>query len=104
MAFTLDLGETAPDFSLPGTDGKNYSLANFADQAVLVMVFSCNHCPFVTGSEERMIAFSAGYAAKGRGVRLDQLERNRRPPDRFDGAHAAPRGGFELPIPVPARR
>ncbi|GBG09894.1 thioredoxin family protein [Paenibacillus sp. MY03] len=52
MAFTLQLGEQAPDFKLPATDGKTYSLKDFADAKVLVVFFTCNHCPFVVGSEE----------------------------------------------------
>ena len=54
MAFTLQLGETAPDFDLPGVDGRNYSLADFAEAKLLVVFFTCNHCPYVTGSEERI--------------------------------------------------
>src|SRR5438552_1125823 len=65
MAFTLQIGQAAPDFNLPGADGKNYSLGNFADAKVLVVVFSCNHCPFVIGSEDRMNKFLADYAPKG---------------------------------------
>ena len=52
MSFTLPLGQTAPDFSLPATDGKIYRLADFADARALVIFFTCNHCPFVTGSDE----------------------------------------------------
>ncbi|MFA5238432.1 MAG: thioredoxin family protein [Phycisphaerae bacterium] len=52
MAFTLSLGSNAPDFSLKATDGKTYSLKDFADTKVLVVFFTCNHCPFVTGSDE----------------------------------------------------
>lgn len=52
MAFTLDLGEQAPDFSLPATDGKTYSLSDFAGADALVVFFTCNHCPCVTGSDE----------------------------------------------------
>lgn len=52
MAFTLELGEQAPDFSLPATDGKSYSLQHFSNAKVLVIHFTCNHCPFVLGSEE----------------------------------------------------
>ncbi len=65
MAFTLQIGQSAPDFKLPGVDGKNYSLANFADAKVLVVVFSCNHCPYVVGSEDRMNRFYADYAPRG---------------------------------------
>jgi peroxiredoxin len=52
MAFTLQIGDKAPDFKLPATDGKTYRLADFDDAKVLVIFFSCNHCPYVTGSDE----------------------------------------------------
>ena len=52
MAFTLQIGDKAPDFKLPATDGKTYRLADFNDAKTLVIVFSCNHCPYVTGSDE----------------------------------------------------
>ena len=52
MAFTLQLGSPAPDFSLPATDGKTYSLADFAEAKALVVFFTCNHCPYVIGSDE----------------------------------------------------
>jgi peroxiredoxin len=65
MAFTLELGQSAPDFNLPGVDGKDYSVASFKTAKLLVIVFSCNHCPFVIGSEDRMIKFNSDYAPKG---------------------------------------
>lgn len=52
MAFTLQLGEKAPDFELPATDGKTYRLSDFDDSPVLVIFFTCNHCPYVKGSDE----------------------------------------------------
>ncbi len=52
MAFTLSLGSEAPDFSLRATDGNTYSLKDFADVKVLVIFFTCNHCPYVIGSDE----------------------------------------------------
>jgi peroxiredoxin len=52
MAFTLRIGATAPDFALPATDGKTYSLNDFSDAYVLVIFFTCNHCPYVIGSDE----------------------------------------------------
>jgi peroxiredoxin len=52
MAFTLSLGSKAPDFSLRATDGNTYSLSDFADAKVLVIFFTCNHCPYVIGSDE----------------------------------------------------
>ncbi len=52
MAFTLQIGEKAPDFNLLGTDGNSYQLSDFDDARVLVVFFTCNHCPYVTGSDE----------------------------------------------------
>ncbi|HEV8606526.1 MAG TPA: thioredoxin family protein [Tepidisphaeraceae bacterium] len=65
MAFTLQLNQKAPDFDLPGVDGKHYSLANFKGSKLLIIVFSCNHCPFVIGSEDRMNKLFADYSPKG---------------------------------------
>ena len=52
MAFTLQLGEKAPDFRLPATNGNTYQLSDFDDDDVLVVFFTCNHCPYVIGSDE----------------------------------------------------
>jgi peroxiredoxin len=52
MSFTLKIGDKAPDFAVPATDGKTYRLADFAGAKVLVVFFTCNHCPFVIGSDE----------------------------------------------------
>ena len=52
MAFTLEIGQKAPDFKLPATDGNTYSLSDFDDVPVLVIFFTCNHCPYVIGSDE----------------------------------------------------
>ncbi|HTL53496.1 MAG TPA: redoxin family protein, partial [Planctomycetota bacterium] len=53
MGFTHSIGASAPDFKLPGVDGKNYSLSDFKAAKLLVVVFTCNHCPYVIGSDER---------------------------------------------------
>ncbi len=52
MAFTLGIGAPAPDFNLQATDGKMYSLESFKDSKYLVIFFTCNHCPYVIGSDE----------------------------------------------------
>jgi len=52
MKFTLSIGDQAPDFTLEATDGKIYSLKDFNDVKVLVIFFTCNHCPYVIGSDE----------------------------------------------------
>ncbi len=65
MAFTLETGAAAPDFTLPATDGQNYSLSDFADSPILVIFFTCNHCPFVIGSDEVTRKTVERFADKG---------------------------------------
>ena len=60
----LKIGDNAPDFSLPSTDGKAYSLNSFKGKKVLVIVFMCNHCPYVQGSIERIKAIQSDYGIK----------------------------------------
>jgi peroxiredoxin len=64
MSFTLQIGEKAPDFHLPATDGNSYSLGDFDDET-LVIFFTCNHCPFVIGSDEVTRKTVEKYAPKG---------------------------------------
>ena len=62
---TLDVGDAAPQFSaLQGIDGKIYSLADFAKKDVVVVVFTCNHCPVAQAYHERFNAFNAKYKEK----------------------------------------
>ena len=51
----LKIGDPAPDFSLKGVDGKTYSLADFKDAQVLMVVFLSNHCPYSHAAETRLI-------------------------------------------------
>src|SRR5690242_11692935 len=85
MAFTLSLQAQAPDFDLPGVDGQRYSLASFADAKVLVIVFSCNHCPYVIGSEDRMIRFYNDFAKRGVAmIAINSNESKDHPDDSFE--------------------
>jgi peroxiredoxin len=85
MAFTLSIGAPAPEFDLPGVDGKRYSLASFANAKVLVVVFSCNHCPYVIGSEDRMIRFANDFAPRGVAmVAINSNESKDHPEDSFE--------------------
>lgn len=52
MSFTLQLGQQAPNFYLPATDGKMYGLSDFNTYDTLVIFFTCNHCPYVKNSDE----------------------------------------------------
>jgi len=58
---TLELGASAPDFSLPGVDGKTYSLEDFSDAKVLAVIFTCNHCPDSRGAWGRIPALAKDY-------------------------------------------
>jgi peroxiredoxin len=80
----LAIGAKAPDFSLPGVDGKTYTLQNFAEAKILVMVFTCNHCPTAQAYEDRIKQLVTDYTGKGvavvaispndpLSVRLDEL-------------------------------
>ena len=64
MAYTLQPGEKAPDFALPATDGKTYSLSDFAEK-YLVVFFTCNHCPYVIGSDEVTRKTADEFASRG---------------------------------------
>lgn len=65
MSFTLQLGDTAPDFTLPATDGRSYSLNDFRNDRVLVVFFTCNHCPYVLGSDEVTRLTAQKFASRG---------------------------------------
>jgi peroxiredoxin len=81
---TLEIGDKAPSFSLPGVDGRQYKLSDFSKADVLVIVFTCNHCPTAQAYEERIKKLAADYRNKDvvlvgispndpKAVRLDEL-------------------------------
>ena len=65
MSYTLQPGQKAIDFRLPATDGREYSLSDFNDHPFLVIFFTCNHCPYVTGSDEVTRATAEKFREKG---------------------------------------
>jgi peroxiredoxin len=82
---TLPIGSPAPDFSLPGVDGKTYTLESFSKAKILVVIFTCNHCPTAQSYEDRIIKLTSDYANKDVAVvaimpndplalRLDELD------------------------------
>jgi thiol-disulfide isomerase/thioredoxin len=71
---TLPIGAKAPDFALPGVDGKTHRLADFDDAKVLVVVFTCNHCPTAQAYEDRLLKFHANY--RGQDVALVAISPN----------------------------
>lgn len=81
---TLPIGASAPDFKLPGVDGKDYTLQDFAKSPLLLVIFTCNHCPTAQAYEKRIAALHSDYKDKGvalvaispndpKSVRLDEL-------------------------------
>jgi peroxiredoxin len=62
---TLQIGAAAPDFKLPGIDGKTYTLASFKNANILVIVFTCNHCPTAQAYQDRIIKLTSDYKDKG---------------------------------------
>ncbi len=81
---TLEIGNPAPDFELPGVDGLKHKLSDFGSARVLVVVFTCNHCPTAQAYEARIQALNDDYRARGvafvaispndpQAVRLDEL-------------------------------
>jgi len=66
MQRVLALGQRAPDFkNLLGVDGRRYSLSTFDGKPLLIVVFSCNHCPYVKSYEDRMVSIQRDYGEKG---------------------------------------
>lgn len=81
----MKLGDSAADFSLKGTDGKIYSLKDFQGAKALVVIFSCNHCPYVKAYEDRMIQIQKDYQAKGvRFLAINSNDSANYPQDSFE--------------------
>jgi len=84
MAFTLEIGERAPDFNLPATDGKDYKLSDFNASDVLVVFFTCNHCPYVIGSDEVTRKTVEKFSPQGvKFVGINSNSKNTYPDDDF---------------------
>jgi len=84
MAFTLEIGEKAIDFKLPSTDGSEYGLSDFRKFKYLVIFFTCNHCPYVIGSDEVTRATAEKYSKKGVGFAgINSNSENAYPEDSF---------------------
>lgn len=103
MAFTAslqsELGRAAPGFSLPGTDGKSHALKDVAGRNGTVVVFICNHCPYVRAVVDRMVADAKTLAAEGVGfVAISSNDAEAYPEDSFDRMKAfAEKHAFPFP-------
>jgi len=85
MSFTLKIGDTAPEYTLPATDGKTYRLSDFAAAPTVVVFFTCNHCPYVIGSDEVTRATVEKFAPRGvRFLGINSNSENTYADDGFD--------------------
>lgn len=81
----MPIGKQAPSFELPAIDGKTYTLESFKDASALVVVFTCNHCPYAIAAEDRLIAIQRDYQDKGvQLVAINPNDADNYPDDSFD--------------------
>jgi len=79
------LGSTAPDFTLPGVDGKTHRLSDFRNSQALVVVFMCNHCPYVIATQGRINTLAREYASRQvQFIAINSNDSVRYPDDSFD--------------------
>ena len=95
----MPLGSKAPDFNLPGVDGSHHSLESFGDKSVLVVAFTCNHCPYVRDYEGRMVSIQRDYAKGGAQlVAINSNDEKSYPEDSFQKmVERAKERGFNFP-------
>ena len=95
---TLTLGTEAPTFDLPGVDGRNHTLEEYADAQALALVQSCNHCPYVQAWEGRMMELQREYGPRSfRLVAVNSNDPEAYPEDSFDEMRSrAEREGFNF--------
>lgn len=97
QAAELKIGDAAPDWSnLVGIDDQTHGLADYKDAKLLVLVFTCNHCPVAKAYEERLVALQTDYKTKG--VQVVAVNVNNLPADRLDKMkERAAEKGFNFP-------
>ncbi|MEW6507802.1 MAG: thioredoxin family protein [Bacteroidota bacterium] len=94
----LTLGSQTPQFNLPSTDGKNYSLESFSNKQLLVVIFSCNHCPYVQAYEDRIIEIQEKYKDHISIAAISSNETENYPEDSFEKMkERAQLKGFNFP-------
>lgn len=95
----LHLGKAIIPFSLPATDSKGYGPMEFRDKEILVVIFMCNHCPYIKATIDRMIAIQKDYAEKGvQLVGINANDSENYPDDSFEAMQAwAKEKGINFP-------
>jgi peroxiredoxin len=96
---SLAIGAAVVPFDLPGVDGRQHSLAQYADKPVLVVVFTCNHCPYAQAWEGRLIQLQRDYADRGVAfVAINANDPVKYPGDNFEAMQERART-YEYPYP-----
>jgi len=80
----LKIGSVLPNFSLKGVDEKIYSLENFKDKKAIVVIFSCNHCPYVQAYESRIIKLQNNFVNDAAIVAINSNDAEKYPDDSFE--------------------
>ena len=95
----LKIGSKLPEFNLPGVDEKNHSPASFSSNKLLVVMFTCNHCPYVQAYEDRLIKLQSDYKNKGvTFVAINSNDEKNYPEDSFESmVKRAKEKGFNFP-------
>lgn len=95
----LKPGDQALAFTLPGVDGKTYSLGDFSDKNAVAVIFTCNHCPYAQAWEGRLIQAQADYADKGVQIlAINANDAEKYPGDNFEAMQQrAQAQGFNFP-------
>jgi len=95
----LAIGSPSEDFNLRGVDNRTYSLDDFLEKEILVLMFTCNHCPYVQAYETRLISIQRDYLSKGVAlVAINSNSEMRYPEDSFDNmVQRAAEKGYNFP-------
>ena len=95
----VPLGTPADDFTLPGVDGKRYSLGSFEGKQILVVIFMCNHCPYVKATLDRMIRIQKRYQDKSvQLIGINPNDETTYPDDSFENMKVVAKAK-EIPFP-----
>jgi peroxiredoxin len=81
---TLKIGSLAPSFNLKGVDDNYYSLDSFIDKEAIIIVFGCNHCPYVIANEQRLIEIQRDYADNAQVIEINSNDAVNYPEDSFE--------------------
>jgi peroxiredoxin len=95
---TLRIGDRAPDFNLLGIDDKSHSINDFRDKKIVIVIFSCNHCPYVKAYEDRFVKVQRDYMEKEVAlIAINANDDKRYPEDSFENMKVRARNkGFNF--------